>query len=280
MGEKRASSPTPHSEAPSTKVAAVAAVAPPTGGDAGADHKSKLKALFLAGKVGTQEAMVVKKNNGSTPHVVVRGVVASASMSKSSATPKLEVTVVAEDVYTQDAPDYVASSKSNFGFFLPTIKGTAPADDGPEGAVANKGKPGDRKTAIPRAMSFSELMKTCGSFIIATNFFTTAPGTADASGAKPKVDSDNIKVGTRVEIMGSHATLTDGGQLYLNAQRITAIGDPVPPGEETQALIKAYTNQRIAPTAALLSTVCVGGFHGVDFEGREELQEQADVFKV
>ena len=262
--------------------------------------KKRGKAAFLAAMAneGVAPTRTLKSMNGTTPMVTVEAVVTSATMisipgkKPGTTVPKLEVTAMTRMVRTNGAPDCVDSGIPGMAFLIPTIKpssdapdGTGP-DDGPEAAVANKGKPGDgnKKSANPpRTLSLADGHKTVWLGFIKTSIYTTAPGGGSDDKDKnstsgSKVDLDSIKPGAVVEITGNNANLgADGKTIWLNSSRITPLKPNFESSSQTAVLIKEFMSPDSALMSAFLASQCANGFFGVDFGIDEARKEQAEL---
>lgn len=267
------------------------------------DHEKKRgKAAFLASlkSEGVASTRTLKSMNGSTPMVTVEAVVISSNMisipgkKPGTTVPKLEVTAMTRMVRPNGAPDCVDSGIPGMAFLLPTLKPSSDAgpdgtgtDDGPEAAVANKGKSGDgskKSTSPPRTLSLADGHKTVWLGFIKTSIYTTAPGggTDDKdknSTSGSKVDLDLIKPGAVVEISGNNANLgADGKTLWLNSSRVTPLKPDFDSSSQTAVLIKEFMSQESAMMSSFLASQCANGFFGVDFSIDEARKEQAEIF--
>lgn len=265
----------------------------PTSMDVESDKKKGKNAFLAAMKSeGAMPTRTLKSSNGSTPMVACEAIVIGTNAisvkgkKEGTTVPKLEVTAFTRMVRTNGAPDCVDSGIPGMAFLLPTIKPTsneAGADDGPEAALANRGKGGgggaDKKApAPPRTMSLSEGHKTVWLGFIKTSIYTTAPGGDDANNAK-KPDLDLIKPGAVVEIAGNVANLgADGRTLWLNSARVTPLRDDFDSINTTETLINEFMTSESALAGAFIASQCANGFFGADFGADEARTEQAQLF--
>jgi hypothetical protein len=286
---KNVSNPTPKTG----KTAGDKRSASPTSMDVDSDKKKGKNAFLAAMKSeGVVTTRTLKSSNGATPMVACEAIVIGTNAisvkgkKEGTTVPKLEVTAITRMVRTNGAPDCVDSAIPGMAFLLPTIKPTSSessADDGPEAALANRGKGGagaDKKPpAPPRTMSLTEGHKTVWLGFIKTSIYTTAPGGGeDATNAK-KPDLDLIKPGAVVEIAGNVANLgADGRTLWLNSARVTPLRDDFDSINTTDTLINEFMKPESALAGAFIASQCANGFFGADFGTDETRAEQAQLF--
>lgn len=253
------------------------------------------KAAFLASleREGVAPTRTLRNSSGSTPMATCEGIITSTNMitvpGKNGPVPKLEITAVTRHVRSQGVPDCIDSGIPGMAFLLPTNRpssdadkaGGDAADDGPEAAVANKGKGGGtgdkKKEAIPRTLHLTEGHKTVWLGFIKTSIYTTSPSSDDDK-SKSKVDLDLIKVGQVVEISGNVANLgADGKTLWLNSARVTPLREDFSSIDQTKKLITEFMTPETACTSTFLASMCVQSYFGHDFGIDDARSEQAQV---
>lgn len=250
------------------------------------------KAAFLASlkSEGVAPTRTLKSMNGASPTVTTEAIVVSTTTisvkgkKEGTTVPKLEVTAFTRLVRSNGAMDCLDSTIPGMAFLIPTTKpnGAESADDGPEAALANRGKnSADKKqNAPPRTLTLSDGHKTVWIGFIKTSIYTTPPGGGDDAANKPKVDLDRIKPGAVVEIAGNVANLgADGRTLWLNSARVTPLRPDFDAIKTTDTLINEFMNPESAYTGAFLASQCCNSFFGYDFGIDEARAEQAQAFQ-
>jgi len=270
-GEKRSASPGAAREEPAGKKAFLAMFA-----DESYEETRTLKSTNSATPSVSVEAMVFRTNS-----ITVKG------KQEGQMVPKLEIWAFSHLIRHNGAPDYIDGGIPGMGYLLPSHKPAAAAaaavdgspageaeDDGPEAAVANKGKAKDKKSEPPRTVRLTDGHKSIWLGLIRTSVYT------QGQKGETKDGVDLIKPGMVVEIAGNIANLgSDGKTLWLNASRVTPLRPEIASGNEVKTMIHELYQPDPAMASAFLASQCTNGFFNHAFSDSVPRELQAICFR-